>query len=113
MSETGLFLNLVWFDGWCNSVQYHSFVEFVRVTHEGYWSVALWNCRAFPRLAYSDILGLSLYDWDLIFHEAFVEALPAAIYGLLDRYSLLSPPKFLFLTVVQDVLMWMTCYLCH
>ena len=43
------YLNYVEFDGCCNSVvQYHSFVEFVRVTHEGYWSVALGIAASFP-----------------------------------------------------------------
>ena len=42
------------------------------MTHEGYWSVARWNC-ILPRLPYDDILRRFLYGWDLIFHEACVE----------------------------------------
>ena len=44
------------------------------MTHEGYWSVAIWNYnRVFPRLQYEDNLGLHPYGRNLIFHEAFVE----------------------------------------
>ena len=39
------------------------------MTHEEYWSVALSNCRIFPRHPFGDILELSPYVWDLIFHE--------------------------------------------
>ena len=43
------------------------------MTHEGYWSVALWNYRVFPVIPYSNIMGLSPYGWILIFQEALVE----------------------------------------
>ena len=59
-SEIGLFLNWVLFYGWCYSVQYDSFKEFVRMTQEGYWSVTIWNRRVLSRLQYGDTLGLSI-----------------------------------------------------
>ena len=42
------------------------------MTHKRYgrW---LFGIAVFSMLPYSDILGLSLHGWDLIFHEAFVE----------------------------------------
>ena len=36
--------------------------KFVRVTHEGGWSVALWNRGVLARFQYGDYPGLSSYD---------------------------------------------------
>ena len=55
------------FYGWCYTVQYHSFVGFVRITQEGYWSVTLWN-----RKSPSQDLLVCLHSVGILFSMKYV-----------------------------------------
>ena len=88
----------------------HSFVEFVHMPQEGYWSVTLWNRRVLPRLSMTIILDC-LHSVGILFSmkhlfiivSSYLCALGPRLFSCSTRTSSL-PKALLFFNIATPFL---------